>query len=47
VNTYRVFLRCGLFRGNITPEQHAASEADVEAMLRSKVWEKPHFECLL
>lgn len=47
VNTYRVFLRYELFRGNITPEQHAASEADVEAMLRSKVGEKPHLASLL
>jgi 3'-5' exonuclease len=47
VNTYRVFLRYELFRGNLTPEQHEASEADVEAMLRGKVEEKPHLAALL
>ena len=47
VNTYRLFLRYELFRGNLTPDQHAASEADVEAMLRSKVAEKPHLASLL
>jgi predicted PolB exonuclease-like 3'-5' exonuclease len=47
VNTYRVFLRYQLFRGNITAEQHAASEADVETMLRAKVREKPHLASLL
>ena len=47
VNTYRLFLRYELFRGNLTPDQHAASEADVEAMLRSKVDEKPHLASLL
>ena len=47
VNTYRLFLRYELFRGNLTPDQYAASEADVEAMLRSKVDEKPHFASLL
>ena len=47
VNTYRVFLRHELFRGNITPEQHEASEADVEEMLRAKVADKPHLASLL
>jgi 3'-5' exonuclease len=47
VNTYRVFLRYELFRGNLTPEQHEASEADVEAMVRGKMEEKPHLTSLL
>jgi predicted PolB exonuclease-like 3'-5' exonuclease len=47
VNTYRVFLRYELFRGNITPEQHEQSEADVEGVLRAKVGEKPHLASLL
>lgn len=47
VNTYRVFLRYELFRGHITTEQHAQSEADIEAFLRAKLLEKPHFASLL
>ena len=47
VNTYRVFLRYELFRGNITPEQHKRSEDDLEIYLRTKVGEKPHLGSLL
>lgn len=47
VNTYRVFLRYELFRANITSEQHRQSEAELEAMLRAKLAEKPHLASLL
>lgn len=47
VNTYRVFLRYELFRSNITAEQYQQSETELEAMLKSKVAEKPHLTSLL
>jgi hypothetical protein len=47
VNTYRLFLRYELFRGNISVDQYARSEADVVIMLQSKVQEKPHLASLL
>lgn len=47
VNTYRLFLRYELFQGRITGEQHRASEADIDAFLRARIAEKPHFASLL
>ena len=47
VNTYRVFLRHELFRGNITAEQNEKSEANIKLTLTSKLGEKPHFASLL
>lgn len=47
VNTYRVFLRYELFRGNLTPSEYQQSEDDVREALQSKLDEKPHFASLL
>lgn len=47
VNTYRVFLRYELFRGNITTEQNERSETELAKLLQSKLVEKPHLGALL
>lgn len=47
VNTYRLFLRYELFRGNVTDEQFRQSEADLQAMLQEQSVAKPHLRPLV
>jgi 3'-5' exonuclease len=42
INTYRVWLRYELFRGRLTPEQFAASEANLVAYIKERAETKPH-----
>ena len=42
VNTYRIWLRYELFRGRLTPEQFAASEANLVAYIKERAETKPH-----
>jgi 3'-5' exonuclease len=42
INTYRVWLRYELFRGRLTPEQFAASEANLVAHITARAEAKPH-----
>ncbi len=42
VNTYRVWLRYELFRGRLTPEQFATSEANLVAYIKERAETKPH-----
>jgi 3'-5' exonuclease len=41
VNTYRIWLRYELFRGGLSVEQHAESEASLAAFLRARVAAHP------
>lgn len=47
VNTYRVWLRYELFRGAITLEQMAESEADLTAFITARLGERPHLAFLI
>ena len=47
VNTYRVWLRHELFRGALTPEQLAASEADLTGFIAARLHERPHLGFLI
>lgn len=47
VNTYRVWLRYELFRGALTLEQLAASEANLTAYIRDRLAERPHLAFLV
>ncbi|WP_295198630.1 3'-5' exonuclease [uncultured Brevundimonas sp.] len=47
VNTYRVWLRHELFRGAITPEQLAASEAQLTSFIRARLHERSHLGFLI
>lgn len=47
VNTYRVWLRHELFRGALTPEQMAASEADLTDFIAARLHERPHLGFLI
>ena len=47
VNTYRVWLRYELFRGAITAEQLAASEADLTGFIAARLHERPHLGFLI
>jgi predicted PolB exonuclease-like 3'-5' exonuclease len=47
VNTYRVWLRHELFRGALTPDQFAASEAELQRFLQARVGEHPHLAFLI
>ena len=47
VNTYRVWLRYELFRGNLSPSQHEQSEADLINFISLKSATKVHLVALV
>lgn len=47
INTYQLWLRYELFRGRLTPEQFAASEADLSTYLKERSGAKPHLAAFL
>jgi 3'-5' exonuclease len=47
VNTYRVWLRHELFRGNLSCEGLAASEATLEEFIKARINTKPHLGGLI
>jgi 3'-5' exonuclease len=44
VNTYRVWLRYELFRGNVTKMEFDASETDLTAFISARADSKPHLQ---
>ena len=47
VNTYRVWLRCELFRGRLNESEHQASERSLAEFIRARVNTKPHLDRLI
>jgi 3'-5' exonuclease len=47
INTYQLWLRYELFRGRLTTEQFAASEADLHTYLKERAGAKPHLAVFL
>ena len=47
VNTYRVWLRHELFRGNLTHAGLEASEASLEKFIKARINTKPHLGGLI
>jgi predicted PolB exonuclease-like 3'-5' exonuclease len=47
INTYQLWLRYELFRGRLTVDQFAASEADLDNYVRERAGAKPHLAVFL